>query len=90
MGAKVHVLHCGYIKIAKHLSVSGGRFTTDIVKAATVPDRGRIILPVSTYLIEHNTGIYLVATVLSREIRTDGASNRKAGARVLPQDMDEM
>ena len=85
MGAKVHVLYCGYIKIAKYLTVSGGRFTVDIVKAATVPDRGRITLPVSTYLIEHNTGLYLVDTGLSREISPGGKYNRKAVESVLPK-----
>lgn len=59
---KIHVLHCGYIRIARGLMDNGGRFSTDIPKAMMTPDRDRITLPVSAYLIEHPAGNYLVDT----------------------------
>lgn len=82
---KIHVLHCGYIRIAESLLASGGRFSTDIVKAVMSPDRARVTLPVSAYLIEHHTGIYLVDTGLSRDISPDGVYDYKAACRVLPK-----
>ncbi len=64
---KIHVLHCGYIRIARRLLDNGGRFSTDIAKAMTIPDRDRVTLPVSVYLIEHPAGHYLVDTGWSRK-----------------------
>lgn len=81
---KIHVLHCGYISIAKELLNNGGRFSTDIARAMLVPDRDRVTLPVSAYLIEHSTGIYLVDTGWNREISPDGVYDFKAARKVLP------
>ena len=64
---KIHVLHCGYIRIARRLLDNGGRFSTDIAKAMTIPDRDRVTLPVSVYLIEHPSGHYLVDAGWSRK-----------------------
>ena len=64
---KIHILHCGYIRIQKELLDNGGRFSTDIAKAMIAPDIRRITLPVSAYLIEHPTGLYLVDTGLDRD-----------------------
>ena len=64
---KIHVLHCGYIRIARRLLDNGGRFSTDIAKAMTIPDRDRVTLPVSVYLIEHPAGHYLVDAGWSRK-----------------------
>jgi hypothetical protein len=85
MTAKIHVLHCGYIRIAKELLDNAGRFSTDIAKAMMTPDRNRITLPVSAYLIEHRTGIYLVDTGWSRDISLDGVYDYKAACKVLPR-----
>ena len=63
---KIHVLHCGYIRIKKELLDSEGRFSTDIARAMTTPDSHRVTLPVSVYLIEHPAGLYLVDTGWSR------------------------
>ena len=82
---KIHVLHCGYIRIAKRLLDNGGRFSTDIAKAMLVPDRERVTLPVSAYLIEHRAGIYLVDTGWSRDISPDGVYDFKAACKVLPR-----
>jgi glyoxylase-like metal-dependent hydrolase (beta-lactamase superfamily II) len=85
MTTKIHVLHCGYIRIANELLDNAGRFSTDIAKAMMTPDRNRITLPVSAYLIEHRTGIYLVDTGWSRDISPDGVYDYKAACKVLPR-----
>jgi glyoxylase-like metal-dependent hydrolase (beta-lactamase superfamily II) len=64
---KIHVLHCGYIRIKKDLLDNGGRFSTDIAGAMIAPDSRRVTLPVSAYLIEHPSGLYLVDTGWSRD-----------------------
>ena len=46
---KIHILHCGYIRIAKELLDNGGNFSTDIAKAMLTPDKDRVTLPVYTY-----------------------------------------
>ena len=82
---KIHVLHCGYIRIAKELLDNGGRFSTDIAKAMLTPDRDRVTLPVSAYLIEHRSGTYLVDTGWNRDISPDGVYDFDAACRVLPR-----
>lgn len=67
MTTKIHVLHCGYIRIKKELLNNEGRFSIDITGAMITPDSHRITLPVSAYLIEHPTGLYLVDTGWSRD-----------------------
>ena len=82
---KIHVLRCGYIRIAKELLDGGGRFASDLGKAMLVPDSKRVILPVSAYLIEDRDGLYLADTGWSREISPDGVYDPKAVARTLPR-----
>ena len=82
---KIHVLHCGYIRIANNLLDNGGRFSTDIAKAMLTPGSGRVTLPVSAYLIEHRSGIYLIDTGWSRDISPDGIYDFNAACRVLPR-----
>lgn len=82
---KIHVLHCGYIRIAKELPDNGGNFSTDIAKAMMTPERDRVTLPVSAYLIEHRSGIYLVDTGWSRDISPDGTYDFKDACSVLPR-----
>lgn len=67
MTTKIHVLHCGYIRIKKELLNNEGRFSIDITGAMITPDSHRITLPVSAYLIEHPTGLYLVDTGWNRD-----------------------
>ena len=64
---KIHVLHCGYIRIKKDRLDNEGRFSTGIAGAMTAPDSRRVTLPVSAYLIEHPSGLYLVDTGWSRD-----------------------
>ena len=82
---KINILHCGYIRIAKELLDNGGRFSTDIAKAMLIPDRDRVTLPVSAYLIENRSGIYLVDTGWCREISPDGVYDFRAACKVLPK-----
>lgn len=82
---KIHVLHCGYIRISKDLLDNGGRFSTDIAKAMLVPDRDRVTLPVSAYLAEHRTGTYLIDTGWSRDISPEGVYDFRAACKVLPR-----
>ena len=81
----IHVLHCGYIRIAKNLLDNGGRFSTDIAKAILTPDGDRVTLPVSVYLIEHRNGFYLIDTGWCSEISPDGIYDFKAACMVLPK-----
>ena len=64
---KIHVLHCGSIRIKKDLLNNGGRFSSDITRAMITPDSHRVTLPVSAYLVEHPSGLYLVDTGWSRD-----------------------
>ena len=64
---KIHVLHCGSIRIKKDLLNNGGRFSSDITRAMITPDSHRVTLPVSAYLVEHPSGPYLVDTGWSRD-----------------------
>ena len=64
---KIHVLHCGYIRIKKDLLDNEGRFSSDIARAMITPDSHRVTLPVSAFLIEHPAGLYLVDTGWSRD-----------------------
>ena len=49
-----------------------------------MPDSKRVTLPVSVYLIEHPSGLYLVDTGWSRDISPEGVYSRKAAENVLP------
>ena len=82
---KIHVLNCGCIRVKKNLQDNGGRFSTDIAKAMLIPDRDRVTLPVSVYLIEHSTGLYLIDTGWSRDISPDGIYDFRAACSVLPK-----
>jgi glyoxylase-like metal-dependent hydrolase (beta-lactamase superfamily II) len=64
---KIHVLHCGYLRISKDLLDNEGRFSTDITRSMITPNGHRVTLPVSAYLIEHPAGLYLVDTGWSKD-----------------------
>jgi len=78
---KIHVLRCGYIRIAKSLLHAGG--LKGAGKALVASGRSRVTLPVSSYVIEHKTGLYLVDTGICREISPEGVYDRKAAEKVL-------
>ena len=84
---KIHVLQCGCIRVDPTVPF-GRRF--DLIEAArqlTAPDKGRITLPVFTYLIEHPKGLILVDTGLCREISPAGVYDPKAVAAIFPPRM---
>jgi N-acyl homoserine lactone hydrolase len=73
---KIHVLHCGEVRVAPGLPFGGG----DILKAIGLftPKSKRIWLPVSSYLIEHPKGTVLVDCGWHREVSPQGEYNKKA------------
>lgn len=81
---KIHILHCGYIRIHEDLLYGGGNMMTDFRKAVMAPDRKRVTLPVFAYLIEHPAGLFLVDTGWSRDISPNGVYDPKAVRSVLP------
>ena len=71
---KIHVLRCGYIRVAGCLKETSGT-PGDIRRALLTPDSQRVELPVSAFLIENKGGLYLVDTGLSRDISPAGTSD---------------
>ena len=59
---RIHILHCGTIRVSPSVAIDK---ETDIKKLPgymLTPDRDRVTLPVSVYLIEHPRGLILVDT----------------------------
>lgn len=79
---KIHVLNCGYIRISDRLIETGGMMS-DLRRAVLAPDRRRVELPVSAFLIEHKSGLFLVDTGLSRDISPAGVYDKRASEKVL-------
>ena len=81
---KIHVLHCGYIRVADCIPSGGKNVAAELRRAMATPDNRRVTLPVSVYLIEHKSGLYLVDTGWCRDISPEGVYSRKAAESVLP------
>ena len=79
---KIHVLNCGYIRISDRLIETGGMMS-DLRRAVLTPDTQRVELPVSAFLIEHKSGLFLVDTGLSRDISPAGVYDKRASEKVL-------
>ena len=79
---KIHVLHCGNIRISERLIETGG-IMSDLRRAVITPDSKRAELPVYAFLIEHSKGLFLVDTGLSRDISPAGVYDRRASEKVL-------
>ena len=79
---KIHVLTCGYIRISERLIETGGMMS-DLRRAVLTPDTQRVELPVSAFLIEHKSGLFLVDTGLCRDISPEGVYDRKTSEKVL-------
>ena len=79
---KIHVLTCGYIRISDRLIETGGMMS-DLRRAVLAPDQRRVELPVSAFLIEHKSGLFLVDTGLSRDISPAGVYDKRASEKVL-------
>ena len=84
---RIHILHCGTIRVSPSVAIDK---ETDIKKLPgymLTPDRDRVTLPVSVYLIEHPRGLILVDTGWCREISPLGSYDEKAARSVLPRYM---
>ena len=79
---EIHVLNCGYIRISDRLIETGGMMS-DLRRAVLAPDQRRVELPVSAFLIEHKSGLFLVDTGLSRDISPAGVYDKRASEKVL-------
>ena len=80
---RLHILHCGTIRVSPSVAIDK---ETDIKKLPgymLTPDRDRVTLPVSVYLIEHPRGLILVDTGWCREISPLGSYDEKAARSVL-------
>ena len=81
---RLHILHCGSIRVDPSVPFGDRLHLADSARQVLAPDRDRVELPVSCYLIEHPRGKILVDTGWCRDISPDGVRDRKAAARVLP------
>ena len=82
---KVHVLHCGYIRVSGSVPFGSGGKLRDTARQLLATDRNRMTLPVCVYLIEHPAGLLLVDTGWCRAISPAGDFDAEAVARLLPR-----
>ena len=61
-GLKIHVLHCGYIRVSDTVPFGNGIDLKNTGKQLLTPDKERITLPVCVYLAEHPKGLLLFDT----------------------------
>ena len=81
---KLHVLHCGYIRVSETVVNGDSIDLKNTAKQLLTPDSRRVTLPVCCYLIEHKRGLVLVDTGLCRELSPAGVYDAKAAAKVFP------
>ena len=81
---KLHVLHCGYIRVSETVAYGDSVDLKNTAKQLLTPDSRRVTLPVCCYLIEHKKGLVLVDAGLSRELSPRGVYDAKAVAKVFP------
>ncbi len=84
---KIHVLHCGYIRVSETVPYGNRVNLRDTGRQLLIPERKRIELPVCVFLVEHPKGLLLVDTGWSREISPEGIRDQKAADRVLPRQL---
>lgn len=81
---KLHVLHCGYIRVSETVPYGNAIDLKNTRRQLTAPDSARLTLPVCAYLVEHPRGLLLVDTGWCRDISPEGEYDVKAVSRVLP------
>ena len=81
---KIHILHCGYIRVSKTVPFGNSIDLRNTSKQLTAPDKSRVTLPVCAYLIEHPKGLILIDTGWCRDISPDGIYDPRAVRSVLP------
>lgn len=82
---KIHVLHCGYIRVSPTVPFGGSIDLKTNAKHVFARDNTRVTLPVSAYLIEHPDALMLVDTGWCRDISPKGVYDPKAVRSVLPK-----
>ena len=80
---KIHVFHTGQVCVAPALPFGGDHCSR--IKAAGIFGRkeDRLWLPVSSYLIEHPKGLFLVDTGWARAMSPEGVFDKRAQMRSL-------
>ena len=80
---KIHIFHTGKVCVSPHLPFGGDDCST--IKASGLFGRrkDRLWIPVSTYLIEHPKGRFLVDTGWSRDMSPHGTIDRHAQIKSL-------
>lgn len=81
---KIHILHCGYIRVSKTVPFGNSIDLRNTSKQLTAPDKSRVTLPVCAYLIEHPKGLILIDTGWCRDISPEGVYDPKAVKTMLP------
>lgn len=80
---KIHILHCGYIRVDESVPCGGGLSLGRSAAQLTCRDSRRVTLPCCCYLIEHPRGLLLVDTGWCRDLSPRGVYDSYAAARVL-------
>jgi glyoxylase-like metal-dependent hydrolase (beta-lactamase superfamily II) len=80
---KIHVLHTGAVCVAPDLPFGGDH--CNAIKASGIfqSRKDRLWLPVSAYLIEHPSGLFLVDTGWTRAMSPKGEFDKKAQIKSL-------
>lgn len=81
---KIHVLHCGYIRVSQAMPYGNALGPAMLAKMIAEPDSRRVSLPVCAYLIEGRDGLILVDTGWTRDISPRGVYDPKAVSKLLP------
>ena len=80
---KLHILHCGEIRVSPAMPYGNSLDLKTAAKLLSTPEKDRITLPVSVYLIEHPKGLILVDTGWCRDLSPKGEYDPKAARQVL-------
>ena len=80
---KLHILHCGVIRVSPAMPYGNSVDLKTAVRMLTAPEKERVTLPVSVYLIEHPKGLILVDTGWCRDLSPCGEYDPKAARQIL-------
>ncbi|WP_235828144.1 N-acyl homoserine lactonase family protein [Brevibacillus migulae] len=70
MFAKLHILHCGQVKVDQRLAFKTAELM-DVPLVGSRSEQDQLLLPVSCYLIEHPKGAILIDAGWSEAVRSD-------------------
>lgn len=80
---KIHVLHTGAVCVSPDLPFGGDHCSAIKASGIFQPRDKRLWLPVSTYLVEHPRGLFLVDTGWARAMSPSGEFDKKAQVKSL-------